>query len=172
MSDPTEVRLRPWLATDKASLVRYANNRNVWINLRDLFPHPYTEADASAWLVRCAAAREPLTHLAIEFQGEAIGGIGFNFLSDVNRKTGEIGYWLGEPFWGRGIATYALGRMTEYAFANFDLERLQAAVFGWNPASARVLEKNGYTLEGRLRRDMIKDGRISDSLLYARLRSD
>jgi ribosomal-protein-alanine N-acetyltransferase len=170
MAEAVEITLRPWRFSDKASLIRYANNRKVWINLNDVFPNPYNESHADTWLARCAAAQEPRTHFAIEFQGEAIGGIGFNVLSDVHRKAANIGYWLGEPFWGRGIATYALKQTTAYAFANFELERLEAGVFEWNPASARVLEKAGYALEGRLRRNIIKDGRMGDSLLYARLR--
>jgi len=82
----------------------------------------------------------------------------------VFRRSAEIGYWLGEPFWGRGIATEALGAMTEYAFAHFDICRLEAGVFEWNPASARVLEKNGYVLEGRARLGVVKDGRLGDRL--------
>jgi len=101
---------------------------------------------------------------------EAIGGIGCRLLDDVNCKTAEIGYWLGEPFWGRGIAAAALKQTTEYTFQIFAVERLQATVFEWNPASARVLEKTGYKLEGRLRRSIFKDGRLADSLLYARIR--
>ena len=97
--------------------------------------------------------------------------MGFGILKDVYSKTAEIGYWLGEPFWGRGIATTALKETTAYAFAHFEIERLQAHVFEWNPASARVLEKAGYTLEGRQRRHVFKDGRIGDALLYARLRA-
>jgi len=91
-------------------------------------------------------------------------------LDDVDCKTTEIGYWLGEPFWGRGIATAALKQTTEYAFQTFGLERIQAHVFAWNPASARVLEKCSYVLEGRLRHSIFKDGRLTDSLLYARIR--
>jgi RimJ/RimL family protein N-acetyltransferase len=99
-----------------------------------------------------------------------VGGVGLEPMADVYRLTATVGYWLGEPFWGRGFATQALRALSAYAFSTFDLHRLEAAVFGWNLASARVLEKAGYSLEGRLRRSVIKDGRIADSLLYARLR--
>jgi [ribosomal protein S5]-alanine N-acetyltransferase len=166
----SELILRAWRRSDISSLVRYANNRKIWINLRDIFPHPYTRAEAEKWIAICESNRGPATNFAIELQGEAIGGIGCRLLDDVNCKTAEIGYWLGEPFWGRGIATAALKQTTEYAFQTFSLERLQASVFEWNPASARVLEKAGYIFEGRLRRSIFKDGRLADSLLYARVR--
>ncbi len=162
--------LRPWRSSDADALVRYANNRKVWLNLRDRFPHPYSEADARAWLnLRAADTGDPI-NFAIEFEGQAVGGIGLEFLTDVHRMTAEIGYWLGEPMWGRGFATIAVNAVTRYAFATFELRRLQAAVFEWNPASARVLEKAGYSFEGRLRSYVVKDGRVGDALLYAKLR--
>jgi len=170
MSDDEQIILRAWRRSDISSLVRYANNRKIWLNLRDIFPHPYTLAEAEKWIAICESNQGPTTSFAIELQGEAIGGIGCRLLDDVNCKTAEIGYWLGEPFWGRGIATAALKRTTEYAFQTYSLERLQALVFEWNPASARVLEKAGYVLEGRLRSSIFKDGRLADSLLYARIR--
>jgi ribosomal-protein-alanine N-acetyltransferase len=162
--------LRPWRAADAPALVRYANNRKIWLNLRDIFPHPYTSEHARQWLARCAGATGGPVDFAIEFEAEAIGGVGLQFCTDVQRLTAEIGYWLGEPFWGRGFASLAVKAVTEYAFAVFDLNRLQATVFEWNPASTRVLEKAGYTFEGRLRGSIIKDGRIGDTLMYARLR--
>ena len=162
--------LRPWRVGDEASLVRHANNRNVSRNLKDRFPFPYTAADADAW-IRHAGAHSPVTAFAIEVDGAAVGGVGIELGTDVHRRSAEIGYWLGEPFWGRGIATEALRAVTEYAFATFDICRLEAGVFDWNPASARVLEKAGYTLEGRARCAVVKDGRLGDRLLYALVRS-
>jgi ribosomal-protein-alanine N-acetyltransferase len=170
MSASEQIVLRPWRRSDVSSLVRHANNRKIWLNLRDIFPHPYTHAEAEKWIAICESNRSPTTNFALELQGEAVGGIGCRLLDDVHSKTAEIGYWLGEPFWGRGITTAALKQTTEYAFQTFSLERLQALVFEWNLASARVLEKAGYVLEGRLRRSIFKDGRVADSLLYARLR--
>ena len=161
--------LRPWRRGDELSLVRYANNRNVWRNLRDRFPHPYTAADADAWLTH-VSAQSPVASFAIVVDGHAVGGIGLEPGTDVHRRSAEIGYWLGEPFWGRGIATEALRAVTEYAFRTFDICRLEAAVFEWNPASARVLEKAGYRLEGRARLAVTKDGRTGDRLLYALVR--
>ncbi|HEX2441876.1 MAG TPA: GNAT family protein [Methylomirabilota bacterium] len=162
--------LRPWRRGDEASLVRHANNRNVSRNLRDRFPYPYTAADADAW-ISSMVGQAPPTSLAIEVQGEVVGGIGLQLGTDVQRRSAEIGYWLAEPFWGRGIATEALRAMTAYAFEQFDLVRLEAGVFSWNPASGRVLEKCGYVLEGRARAAVVKDGRTGDRLLYGLIRA-
>ena len=162
--------LRPWRRGDEASLVRHANNRRVWINLVDLFPHPYT-LDAARWWIETGSRMEGRVAFAIVVDGEAAGGIGLERGGDVYRGTAEIGYWLGEAHWGRGIATEALRAVTSWAFATLDLVRLEAGVFEWNPASARVLEKAGYTLEARHRKAVTKDGRTIDRLLYARLRA-
>lgn len=161
--------VRPWGKRDVESIVRHADDRRVWINLRDLFPHPYTESDARDWIAR-AGGQDPPRHFAIVVDGEAAGGIGFDPMSDVHRRTAEIGYWLGRAHWGRGIATEALAAVAEYAFEAFDLVRLEAQVYEWNPASARVLEKCGFELEGRMRRRVTKDGRTVDALLYALVR--
>jgi RimJ/RimL family protein N-acetyltransferase len=161
--------LRPWRVGDEPSLVRYADNRNVSRNLKDRFPFPYTAADADTWIGH-VATQTPATAFAIVVDGAAVGGIGIELGTDVHRRSAEIGYWLGEPFWGRGIATEALRALTDYAFATFDICRLEAGVFDWNPASARVLEKAGYTLEGRARSAVVKDGRLGDRLLYALVR--
>ena len=153
---------------DAASLAQYANNRRIWRNLRDLFPHPYSVADAQQFIARIhSQPRE--TVFAIEVDSQAVGSIGVRLKEDIERVTGELGYWLGEPFWGRGLMTGAVRAFTEYALRAFDLQRLEAWVYEWNPASARVLEKAGYTLEGTLRRSAIKDGQVIDRHLYARL---
>jgi RimJ/RimL family protein N-acetyltransferase len=163
--------IRSWAREDRASIVRHANDRAVWINLRDLFPHPYTLADADRWLDLVAEA-EPETNFAIAVGGEAVGGIGLALQADVARRSAEVGYWLGRAYWNRGLATAAVQALTGWAFSRFDLVRLQAAVFAWNPASARVLEKAGYAFEGRLRRSVTKDGRTTDQLLYAVVRDE
>jgi len=139
--------LRPWRVGDESSLVHHANNRRVWRNLARL-PHPYTAADADAWISH-AAAQSPPTDFAIAVQDEAVGGIGIEIGRNVFFRSAEIGYWLGEAYWGRGIATEALRAMTEYVFTTFDLCRLQAGVFEWNPASMRVLEKASPRLRAR-----------------------
>lgn len=162
-------RLRPFRDGDQASITRHANNRRVWRNLRDAFPHPYTRADADAW-VRRVVGELPPTHMGIEVAGEAVGSIGLTLQADVHRRSAEIGYWLGEPFWGRGLMSEAVPAFTAYALATFDVCRLYATVFAWNPASARILEKAGYSLEGRLRKSVIKDGCIIDQFLFAYVR--
>jgi RimJ/RimL family protein N-acetyltransferase len=161
--------VRSWKREDEEALSRYADNRRIWINLRDRFPHPYRRQDARRWLAQVLGAR-PETSFAIDVGHEAIGGIGYTIQEDVHYRSAELGYWLGEPFWGRGIATAAVRAVTERAFASHDLSRIYATVFEWNPASARVLEKAGYALEGRLRRSVTKDGRTIDQLLYAVVR--
>jgi RimJ/RimL family protein N-acetyltransferase len=160
--------LRPWNDSDAASLERYANNRRIWLNLRDGFPHPYTAEHAAQWI---AKTREPshMLLLAIDVGGEAVGSIGASRFDDVYKRSGEIGYWLGEPFWNRGIVTQAVEAFTELALRELEIVRLQAAVYGWNRASMRVLEKCGYVREGVLRKSVWKDGQLIDSVMYARL---
>jgi ribosomal-protein-alanine N-acetyltransferase len=146
--------VRSWRAADADSLARHADNRKIWINLRDAFPHPYTKRDAREYL-RSIRHRTPETMFALAVNGEAVGGIGFVLRGDVERVSAEIGYWLGEPFWGRGIATEALVAITRYAVDMHGLMRVFAVPFAWNTASCRVLEKAGYTLEARLRNSAI-----------------
>jgi len=161
--------VRSWEWRDRDAIVQHANNRNVWINLRDRFPHPYTVNDARRWL-DMVVGHQPETNFAIDVAGEAVGGIGFTVQHDVARRSAEIGYWLGEKFWGRGIATEALVAVTDHAFSHYDVCRLYAHVFDWNRASARVLEKAGYEFEGRLKKSVIKDGQTIDQLMYAMIR--
>lgn len=146
--------------------MRFANNRNVWRNLKDVFPHPYTEADADRWLTAQAQAREP-TDWAIEVDQLAVGGIGVTLGDGVHAKSAHFGYWLAEPYWGRGIMTDAVKALAPYAMRKFGLVRLEAPVFAWNPASMRVLEKCGWQREGVLRASAFKDGEIIDQVLYA-----
>jgi len=162
--------LRPWRMSDEQALARQANNRNIWRNLRDAFPHPYGELDAVQWLSKHVGV-EPVTNFAIVHEGELAGSIGLAPLDDVYKRTAEIGYYVAEPCWGRGIATEAVRGLTAYAFDSFpELVRIQAAVFEWNPASMRVLEKAGYEREALLRQSVWKDRTLMDSVLYARLR--
>ena len=158
--------VQSWRVSDAESLARYANNRNIWLNLRDAFPHPYAKRDARDF-IRGARQRTPETMFAIAVNDEAVGGIGFVLHPDVERVSAEVGYWVAEPFWGRGLATEALGAITAYASRTHGLTRIYAVPFAWNTASCRVLEKAGYVLEGRLRRSAIKDGRVTDQLQYA-----
>jgi RimJ/RimL family protein N-acetyltransferase len=173
MSDPTEIRLsscilRPWRRGDESSIARHANNRNVWRNLREAFPHPYTTEDAFAWVASNLDVR-PVRSFAIEHGGKAVGSIGLHPFTDVHARTAEIGYWIAEELWGRGIATEAVLAVTEHAFRELGMVRVQAAVFAWNEASMRVLEKCGYVREAVLAKSVFKDGQLIDSVLYARI---
>lgn len=161
--------VRDWQRSDKPALVRVANNRNVWRNLTHRFPHPYTDADADFWF-GLLDEMAPRTHWAIEVGGGLAGGIGIEPGEGVHARTARFGYWLGEPYWGRGIMTAAARETAHHVFAHFDVARLEAPVFEWNPASMRVLEKCGFVREAVLRRSILKDGELIDAVLYARLR--
>lgn len=161
--------IRYWSSNDAVALQRHANNRKIWINLRDVFPHPYTLDDARTFL-RHVMNEKPVTTFAIVVPGEAIGCIGLQMGRDIHSKTAELGYWLGEPFWNRGIMSEAVAALARWAFGAFALERIYAEPFANNPGSARVLEKAGFVCEGRLRASVFKDGQRLDSFLYARVR--
>lgn len=133
--------------------------------MRDAFPHPYTEADAEAFIAGASSGRN--WAYAIEVDGEAAGGIGIHRREDVERYSAEIGYWLGEAFWGRGIATAAVQTLSQYILRNTEIFRIYAHVYAWNPASMRVLEKAGFEREAILRRSVVKDGVVLDRALYA-----
>jgi ribosomal-protein-alanine N-acetyltransferase len=150
--------------------VRHANNPNVSRYLRDSFPYPYTLADARAWLSFCVDIDHEETHFAIECEREVVGGLGYTRFPGERQSTAEFGYWLGEAFWGRGIATAAVRGFLPWVWRETDLERLQSGVYGPNVASLRVLEKSGFTYEGTMRRDVCKNGRFLDTLLFAHLR--
>ena len=167
-----EALVRPWREHDADELARQANDQRIWLNLRDAFPHPYGIEDAKRFLAM-AMGMTPQTYFAIERSWRVAGGIGYTLHTDVERIGAEIGYWLGAAHWGRGIATAAVCAVTDYAFAMHpELRRLWAVPFATNPASARVLEKAGYRLEGTLRESTIKDGCVLDSWMYAVLRSE
>ena len=158
--------VRSYHSTDADSLASQADNRKIWQNLRDGFPHPYSVADADRFIQR-AMQMKPESLFAICVDGKAVGGIGFTLNTDIERVSAEIGYWLGEPFWGRGIVTEALKAVTRYAVDTHGLFRLYAVPFESNKASARVLEKAGYQWEGRMRKSALKDGKVIDQLMYA-----
>ncbi len=161
--------IRRWEPDDVETLVRYANNPKIARNLRDAFPYPYARRDAEAFF-GLVAQQDPTTFFAIATKEEAIGGIGVSLHQDVHRLTAELGYWLAEPFWGRGIMTEAVSRFTDFAMDQFGLVRIHAEPYANNAGSCRVLEKCGFALEGRLKSSVIKEGRILDQLLYARVR--
>lgn len=161
--------LRPWLPGDEDSLVLHANNYNIWLNLRDIFPHPYTFTDARTW-VQIAGTIPNQLNLAIEVEGKAVGGIGLILKEDVYKQSAEIGYWLGEPFWNRGIITEAVKIVSDYAFSQYAICRLYAGIFEYNKGSMRVLEKAGYTLEAIHRKAITKNNILLDEYVYVLLR--
>ncbi len=163
--------VRPWRRGDEESLVANADNYRIWRNVRDKFPHPYTIENARDW-IGLAGQEMPPSNFAIVVDWQAVGGIGLIFRDDINRCRAEIGYWLGEAYWGRGIVTEAVRAVTSWAFANYDLASIYAGVLEWNPASMRVLEKAGYKFEARLRKAMIKEGVVMDELIYSVTREE
>ena len=160
--------VRRWRIDDAEALVRHANNVNVARQLRDRFPHPYSRANAHAFLKSAIAADEP-SNLAIDVDGEAAGAIGYVAGADVERYSAEIGYWVGEAHWGRGVVTEALVLVTEHVFTAANLLRLFALPFADNVGSTRVLEKAGYVREAILRSSSVKNGQPRDQALYARI---
>lgn len=158
-------RLRPFSPTDRARLAELANDRRIWRNLTDRFPHPYGLDDADDWIELCAA-EEPTRNFAIEVDGQLVGAVGLDLLDGEKAGVGNVGYWIAAGFWNRGIATEALRALIEYAVVAFSVRRLQASVFGWNAASCRVLEKCGFRLEGRFPSAIVKGGDVTDELVY------
>jgi [ribosomal protein S5]-alanine N-acetyltransferase len=164
--------LRSWTAADSGALASIANDRRIWLNMTDTFPHPYLLDDAKEFLVKCLDQGDPPFNLAISVDSELVGGIGGHPGAAEQRENINIGYWLTPDAWGKGIATDATRRYVSYLLDTFRPRRLYATVFGWNPGSARVLEKCGFQLEGRLRQAIVKEGRVTDLLLYGLLRDE
>lgn len=160
--------IRDWRTGDSSSITKYANNKNIWANLRDGFPHPYQLSDAENFLSN-VARQNPRTIFAIADSREAIGSIGLRLGEDVHRFTAEMGYWLAEPFWNKGIMSQVVIRFAEFAFEKFALNRIFAEPYTENTASVRVLEKAGFLLEGTLKASAYKDGKVLDQFLYAKI---
>ena len=161
--------LRELQKSDAPGLATYANNFNIFINLRDYFPHPYSIEDAIDFINRNLEISPP-QNFCIDYNNECIGMIGILPLNDVYRRSAEIGYWLGEPFWGKGIMTEATKSISGWAFQNFDIVRLQAGIFQWNKASMRVMEKAGFKLEGIFQQSIFKNAQLIDEHRYALLK--
>lgn len=159
------IRLRSFHYKDAERLAGLANNWNIWLNVRDIFPHPYTVSDAEQF-IDSATQQDPQTTFAIEYDFKFTGAIGLVLQEDVYRFSAELGYWIGEPFWNKGIASCALQLMKTYAFKKMNLEKLFAGVFEGNEASKRVLEKCGFQLEGIARKAVFKNGSLIDEYRY------
>jgi len=167
--DLGDLQVRSWRRSDLDSLVRHANNPKIASNLRDQFPHPYTRKDGIEYL-GFARDQRPERSFALQYAGEAIGGLGFQLGLDISRVSAEMGYWVSESFWGRGFASRAAQALSDWAFDEYKLTRVFALVFSYNAASIRVLEKAGFEREGLLRRSAMKDGVVLDQFLFAKVR--
>jgi [ribosomal protein S5]-alanine N-acetyltransferase len=163
----SKCKLRPWHITDAPSLVLNANNKNVIENLRDVFPYPYTNNDARFFITHIANSTNNLI-MAIDVEGDAVGSIGIHPQADIYRKNAELGYWLGEKYWGKGIASEAVNAIVEYAFKHFDIHKIFANVFERNKASMKVLEKCGFTCEAIHRQAIVKGDAFMDEYMYVR----
>ncbi|MBD0374710.1 MAG: GNAT family N-acetyltransferase [Flavisolibacter sp.] len=160
-----EFKLREWNLNDLESLVKYANNEKIAHNLANRFPYPYAKADGIAFIT-AARGVQPVQIFAIEINGEAAGAIGIHPQQDIYCKNAEMGYWLAEPYWNKGIITNAIKEMVQYGFTHFPINRIFARPFGRNAASQRVLEKAGFTLEYKLEKVLYKNGVYEDEVCY------
>jgi len=158
--------LRPWNINDLDSLVTNANNPNIAKFMTDGFPHPYTKEKGIAF-IEMATKDNPIHIFAIDVDEKAVGGIGIHPQQDIMKKNAELGYWLGEKYWGNGIISNAVKQMIDFAFATYDINRVFARPFGTNIASQKVLEKCGFKLETRLEKVIFKNGEFLDELVYA-----
>ncbi|MFY8128577.1 MAG: GNAT family N-acetyltransferase [Chitinophagaceae bacterium] len=161
------ISLQPWSLDYKEQLVEYFNNINIWNNLRNYIPHPYTTEDAEKFILT-QIETFPSQNFAIFNENELVGGIGINLCNDVYVMNVELGYWIAEPFWHQGIATIAVGLMTNYVFENFAINRIVAEVFEYNKPSMRVLEKNGYYLECLRRKSILKNNYLYDDYVWVK----
>ena len=166
-----EFCIRSCKLSDEKALIKYANNYNISRLLRDQFPYPYTDEDAKTWIAY-ACNQFPETNFVIANDEEMFGAIGVNLQEDVNRYSAEIGYWIAEPFWGKGVATAALKAFTDFAFKKFKINRIFANVFEGNIASEKVLLKSDYTKEATLKKAVYKEGKFLDQYIYAQLKED
>lgn len=167
------ITLRNWRDSDAYALPSIANCKEISDNLRDGFPYPYTVKDARNWLSATRKYRRPPTrYFAIEYNGKLAGSIGFVLKDNIYRKNAEIGYFIGREYWGRGIATIALGMIVGYVFDNFDVERVYAEPYAYNMASRKVLEKSGFICEAILKKYVIKNNVLLDSCIYSQLRPE
>jgi RimJ/RimL family protein N-acetyltransferase/catechol 2,3-dioxygenase-like lactoylglutathione lyase family enzyme len=152
--------------SDAASLAKHANDFEIWLNLRDAFPHPYSLADAESWITNLQD-QEPTITFVIETEGEAAGAIGLTLNTDIERCSAEIGYWVGRAFWGRGIMGAAVRAVSRYGLESLGLARIYALPFARNAASCRVLAKAGFAQEGVLHNAAVKNGEILDQAMFA-----
>ena len=163
-----EYGLRAWRMEDAPDLAASIGNRNVQRNLRDGIPFPYTQEDARSFIAETLAADPEQTFaFAVTADDRAVGSIGIFRQGNIHFRTAELGYYIAEPFWGRGIATFAVRRACAYVFKHTDILRIFAEPFAYNTASCRVLEKCGFVLEGTMRENAFNGGLVLVMKLYA-----
>lgn len=160
------ISLRLWEISDINDLIEYANNPNIAQNMTNAFPHPYTK-EAGLKFIEIAQSHSPAQVFAICVNNHAVGAIGVHPQQDIHEKCAELGYWLAESFWGKGIMSWTVKQMIAYAFQNFDIVRLYARPFSSNEGSQKVLEKCGFNLEARLKKSIYKNGTYLDELIYS-----
>lgn len=165
------LRLEPWAIEHRAGLLRIADDERIARNMTDMFPHPYTVAEADRWLALCALDNLPI-HFAVLSDGEVAGGVGGTLKEDILAGTAELGWWIGHPFWGNGIATVAVRRLIRYCFEDLEMARVEAGVMRRNRASARVAEKAEFDLEGVAKQAYLKNGERFDRLLFGLVETD
>ena len=165
-----EIKLRKWNIQDIQPLALLANNPNIANYLRDIFPYPYRTEDAALFVQLCQQA-DPNIDLpfAIILDGFLVGSIGLTRQTDVKRKSAELGYWIGEQYWNKGIATQAVKQVCEISRSQWNINRIYSEVFSNNPASCRVLQKSGFQQEGLLRKSIFKNGIFLDSILFSKI---
>jgi len=162
------VTLREWKRSDADALAAIANNKKIWDNVRDRLPFPYTKKDAKEWL-DLVKKQKIVTTFCIDVDGKLVGSIGVTLKDDVYRKTAEIGYFIAEEYWGRGIATEAVKQMVSYVQEKFAIVRIYAEVFEHNKASMKALEKNGFYLECIRKKAAYKNNVILDDYVWVKL---
>lgn len=160
------MKLRPYRLEDAKEMAALANNPKIAANLTNQFPSPYTIKDAKEF-IEGALKNEPQRFFCIEVDGAIAGSIGIHPQNDIYVKNAELGYWLAEEYWGKGIMTQAVVEMTKYGFVSFDLVRIYAIPFGDNIGSHKVLEKAGFKLETRIEKNLFKNGKLQDECIYS-----
>jgi len=161
-----QITLRPWHIDDLETLVSIANNANIAKYMADVFPHPYTHEKGKSF-IEFATTNPTACIFAIAIDNKPIGSIGLHLQTDILRKNAEIGYWLAEEYWGKGIVTDAIKQIVKYGFENLDIVRIFARIYGTNIPSQKVVEKCGFKLEGKYKKTIFKNNEFLDELIYA-----
>jgi ribosomal-protein-alanine N-acetyltransferase len=160
-----QISLRPWHIDDLETLVRIANNKNIAQYMADVFPHPYSHEKGKSF-IEFATTNSTACIFAITVDNKPVGSVGLHLQADILRKNAEIGYWLAEAYWGKGIVMDAINQIVKYGFENLDIVRIFARIYGTNIPSQKVIEKCGFKLEGRYDKTIFKNNEFLDELIY------